>query len=177
MANENTTDGFTPVERLDPLDDLNAAGKEVDTMLLEIIGNLNRNEEDVEQDHLTTSLQKHRALLLKFATLAYMKKPTSAMLLSSLISLVGSLEKSVRDDRKERSKKEEGESNQISFNQIIESLNAISQGAVVTPTFNLTSFILDPTKSLVDIENEFKPIRPEELQQGNALVDIDGNLI
>lgn len=177
MADENVVNIFAKEQRIDPLDDLDAAGREVDTMLIEIVSNLQRKEEDIDQDQLTTSLQKHRALILKFATLAYLKKPTSAMMLTSLIALIGSLEKSVRDDRKERAKKEEGETNQISFNQIIESLNAISQGAVVTPTFNLTSFILDPTKSLLDVENEFRPIRPEELQQGNALVDIDGNPI
>jgi len=169
---------FTEAQLLDPaFDQLDLVGAEVDEALMSIVQAMVRNEEDVEQVSLADSLQKHRALLLKFATLAYMKKPSSAMLLSSITSLVGAMEKAIRDDRKERAKKEENASNQFSFSQIVESLNAIAAGAVVTPTFELTSFILDPTKSLMDIADGFKPIKPEELVQGNTLVDIDGNVM
>lgn len=169
---------FAPIQLLNKeTDEIDLVGKEVDEALLEIVLSLTKTEEDVEQDTLVTSLQKHRALLLKFATLAYMKKPSSAMLLSSIMSLVGSMEKAVRDDRKERAKKEENESNQFSFTQIVESLNAIAQGAVITPTFELTNFILDPTKSLLDVGVAFKPIKEEELTQGNSLVDAEGNPI
>lgn len=172
------TPAYPPVETITPgVDDLDAVGKEVDAALLEIVASLTKTDDDPDQEGLVTSVQKHRALLLKFATLAYMRKPNSAMLLTSIISLVAAMEKAVRDDRKEKAKKEENETNQYSFSQIVESLNAIASGAVVTPTFTLTSFILDPTKSLLDVEETFKPIKPEELVQGNEIVDLEGKVI
>lgn len=177
MDTQNIETEFPPVALLTEEDSLALATAEVNEALLEIAQTLVKTEDDVEQETLATSLQKHRALILKFATMAYMKKPGSAMLLSSLITLVGAMEKSIRDDRKEKIKKEEGESNQISFNQIIESLNAISQGAVITPTFTLTNFLLDPTISLDSIMEGSAPIKEGELVQGNTLVDIEGNAI
>lgn len=175
---EPTPPKFTEAQLMDPaFDSVDTVGLEVDAALMEIVKNLVKTEEDEEQEGLVTSIQKHRSLLLKFATLAYMKKPSSAMLLSSITSLVAAMEKAVRDDRKEKAKKEENQSNQFSFAQIVESLNAIAKGAVVTPTFELTSFILDPSKSLMEIADGFKPIKSEELTQGNSLVDMDGNAI
>lgn len=173
-----TTGNLTAEQLLDPaFDTVDKTGLEVDAALLEIVQSLIKKEEDPEQETLVTSLQKHRALLLKFATLAYLKKPSSAMMLSSLSALMGDIEKAVRADRKEQAKKDENQSNQYSFTQIVESLNAIAAGAVITPTFELTSFILDPTKSLMDVAEGFKPIKATELTTGNALVDIDGNPI
>lgn len=163
---------------MDPaFDVVDTTGLEVDAALMEIVKTLIKTEDDPEQEDFVTSLQKHRALLLKFATLAYMKKPSSAMMLTGISSLVADMEKAVRNDRKERAKKEENQTNQFSFAQIVESLNAIAKGAVVTPTFELTSFILDPTKSLMDVADGFKPIKAEELAQGNSLVDMEGNAI
>jgi len=73
---------FSPAQLLDPaFDTVDTAGVEVDAALLEIVNTLIKKDEDPEQDDFITSLQKHRALLLKFATLAYMKKPSSAMML------------------------------------------------------------------------------------------------
>lgn len=169
---------FTEAQLMDPaFDSVDLTALEVDAALLEIVNTLIKTEEDPEQDDFVTSLQKHRALLLKFATLAYMKKPSSAMMLTGISSLVADMEKAVRADRKERAKKEENQTNQYSFSQIVESLNAIAKGAVITPTFELTSFILDPTKSLMDVADGFKPIKTEELAQGNSLVDMEGNAI
>lgn len=156
---------------------IDQANEEVHDVLLEIVQNLVKCEEDPEQDQLITSLQKHRSLILRFATLAYLRNPNSAKMLESIISLTAAMEKAVREDRKEAAKKIDSENSQISFMQIVESLNAISAGVISTPTFELTNFILDSSKSLTEVCDTFKPIKDTELTQGNGLVDLEGNVI
>jgi hypothetical protein len=135
---------------------------------------LERKEEDVEQVSFVTALQKNRQFLLQYAMRAYMEKPGSASLLEGVTSLLGHMEKAVRDDRKERAKKQENQDNVVSFRQMIEAMSMIKTGALVLPTFDVTSFMPDPNVSLV-AHLDVKPINDEELVQGNAVVDIDGN--
>lgn len=135
---------------------------------------LEHNEEDVEQVSFVTALQKNRQFLLQYAIRAYMEKPNSASLLEGVTSLLGQMEKAVRDDRKERMKKQENQDNALSFKQMIEAMSMIKTGALVLPTFNVESFMPDPNVSLV-AHLDVKPINENELVQGNAVVDIDGN--
>jgi hypothetical protein len=58
---------------------------------------------------------------------------------------------------------------------MLEAMKTISSGAVSLPVFDMTRFLLDPNKSLLDAAKDIAPIKPEELVQGNSLVDIDGN--
>jgi len=131
--------------------------------------------EDEDQNKLVEAIQQNRALLLKYAMQQYLSKPTSASLLEGVSSLIGHMEKTVRDNRKEKAKKKEGETNVLAFNQMLEAMKSISSGAVALPVFDMSSFLLDPNKSLLDTAKDVAPIKPEELVQGNSLVDIDGN--
>lgn len=131
--------------------------------------------EDEDQNKLVEAIQQNRALLLNYAMQQYLAKPSSASLLEGVSSLIGHMEKTVRDNRKEKAKKKEGETNVLAFNQMLEAMKTISSGAVSLPVFDMTGFLLDPNKSLLDAAKDIAPIKPEELVQGNSLVDIDGN--
>lgn len=150
-------------------DDLNA-------FLAMLSKTIDPTDEDVEQVSLVTALQKNRQFLLQFAMRAYMEKPNSASLLEGVTSLLDHMEKSVRNDRKERSKKQESQDNKLSFQQMLEAMQMIKTGTIALPTFDVSSFLLDPTVSLVE-GLDVKPINEHELVQGNAVVDIDGNAV
>lgn len=131
--------------------------------------------EDEDQNKLVEAIQQHRSLLLKYAMQQYLSSPKSASLLEGVTSLIAHMEKTVRDNRKEKAKKKEGESNIIAFNQMLDAMKSISSGAIAMPVFNIGSFILDPSKPLIGPGSSVDPIKPEELVQGNRVVDIDGN--
>lgn len=133
--------------------------------------------EDEDQNKLVEAIQGQRALLLKYAMQQYLSKPSSASLLEGVSSLLGHMEKVVRDNRKEKAKKKEGETNVLAFNEMLEAMKTISSGAVALPVFDMTGYLLDPNKSLLDQVKNVNPIKPEELVQGNSLVDIDGNAV
>lgn len=151
--------------------------EQVRSVLLNIQQNLARRDDDQDQNYLVEALQEHRTMLLNYATLTYLNRPKDPKLLEAVTGLVAQIEKAVRDDRKERLKKKENEDNKLSFNQMMEAMKQISAGEIVIPKFEMTHFLLDPSKSLLELNNEIKPIKPEELDQGNTLVDLDGNVM
>lgn len=149
--------------------------EEVTKVLLNIQEQLARNDEDVDQKYLVDALQQHRSMILNYATLSFVKKPNNPKMLEAVTTLVAQLEKAVRDDRKERAKKKDAEDNKISFNQMLDAMKQISNGEINIPTFKSTSFILDPTQSLLTLRETIKPISADELEMGNGLIDLDGN--
>lgn len=89
--------------------------------------------------------------------------------------MLAQMEKTIRDDRKEKAKKKENENNALGFSQLMEALGNISSGNIKLPSFDMKDFILDPSKPLIDEEDKsMEPIKLEELEQGNKLVDLDG---
>ena len=133
-----------------------------------------------EGNSLIESLQKNREFLLSYATNMYLQKPTRVGLLESITTLLSQMESSVRNDRKEKLKRDEQESNSVSFNQMMTAIDKISKGNIKLPTFEVNNFMLDPSKSLLDAnstEEFIKPINVEELKQGMELIDLDGNPI
>lgn len=134
---------------------------------------LDPTEEDKEQVSFVVALQKNRKFLLEYAMQDYMIKPSPAKL-ETITSLLGHMEKVVRDDRKERMKKQETQDNAISFKQMLDAMSMIKQGSIALPVFDLGSFMLDPTQSVLEGEVGVKPILPQELVMGNELVTIDG---
>lgn len=134
------------------------------------------NPEDQDQTTLVTLIQENRALLLQYAMSQYLLNPKSASLLEGVTSLIGQMEKTVRDDRKERTKKNDAENNIVSFNQMLDAMKSISSGKIIVPSFDMSDFILDPSKSLL-ISPDIAPIKSEELVMGNGLVNIDGEAI
>jgi len=87
--------------------------------------------------------------------------------------LLAHMEKAIRDDRKERMKKQENQDNKLSFNQMLEAMSMIKTGAIQIPVFDVSSFMLDPSVSLTD-GLDVKPINEAELVQGNQIISIDG---
>lgn len=147
----------------------------VQSALLDIQQAVIKQEEDPEQNVLMETVQKWRSMILNYATLAYLEKPRDAKMLEAVSALVAQLEKAVRDDRKERAKKQDSDDNRLSFNQMLEAMTSISSGTIKLPTFDVDTFFLDPTKSIFEPTQDFKVIKPEELETGNGLIDIDGN--
>lgn len=139
---------------------------------------ITKTSEGDEQNALVEAIQLNRNLLLNQAFGAYLKNPRQSKLLESVISILAGLEKSVRDDRKEAAKKKELETNTVAFNDMLEALKDISAGKIEIPTFDMSEFVLDPSKSLTEVApDDYDPISEEELVQGNVLVDIEGNPI
>ena len=153
-----------------------AQDDDVNAVLALLSKTLEPSDEDVEQVSFVTALQKNRQFLLQFAMRAYMEKPNSASLLEGVTSLLDHMEKAVRSDRKERTKKQESQDNKLSFNQMLEAMQMIKVGTITLPTFDLSTFMLDANVSLVE-GLDVKPINEDELVQGNAVVDIDGNKV
>jgi len=135
------------------------------------------NEEDIDQTEMVKMIQKNRAFLLEYAMGAYLDNPKNGELLGSVKSIVDALEKSIRDDRKERMKKKENEDNQISFNQMMEALQNMNNGSIKLPTFDFGEFVLDPSKPVMGDKKFFNPINENELDQGIQQLDFDGNKI
>lgn len=168
----NTDYSATPeVDKKRRIDDAN-----LDEVLALLKSTLEPKEDDVEQVSFVSALQKNRQFLLQYAMRAYMEKPGSASLLEGVTSLLGHMEKAIRDDRKERMKKQENQDNKLSFNQMLEAMQMIKVGTITVPTFDVSSFMLDPNKSLVE-GLDIKPINEEELVQGNQLATIDGEAV
>jgi hypothetical protein len=134
------------------------------------------NPEDIDQTALIKVIQENRANILQYAMGQYLQNPKSASLLEGVTSLIGQMESTVRNDRKERAKKKDAENNVLSFNQMLDAMQNISNGAIVIPHFDMSDFILDPSKTLLT-QADVAPIKPEELVQGNELIDIDGNAV
>lgn len=133
-------------------------------------------EEDIDQTEMVKQIQKNRAFLLEYAMGAYIDNPRNGELLGSVTSIIAALEKCIREDRKERMKKKDQENNAIGFNQMMEALQNISSGGIRMPVFDFKDFILDPSKTIVTSQ-DMEPIKPDELVQGNSLVDIEGNAV
>lgn len=165
----------------DKLSDLDMKHRTEDDEAAEAMNTLRKaliaDLEDEDQNKLVEAIQQNRALLLKYAMQQYLAKPTSASLLEGVSSLIGHMEKTVRDNRKEKAKKKEGETNVLAFNEMLEAMKTISSGAVALPVFDMSRFLLDPNKSLLDQNKDAAPIKPGELVQGIQVIDIDGNAV
>ena len=150
---------------------------EVQGMIQALQQGMNGNLDDIDQEQLIKALQNNRSHILQFALQAYINNPKSASLLEGVNALLGQIEKTVRDDRKERAKKRESEGNRLVFSQMLEAMDKIASGSVNMPSFEFTQFILDPSKPLVNPDSFKNDIKPDELVQGIALVTIEGEKI
>lgn len=162
---------------MDDFDNEDKTGPVEDPMIVALLEKMKvaiaGNDEDIDQKSLVTIIQENRALLLKYAMGKYLENPKSASLLEGVTSLISHMEKTVRDDRKERAKKADAQNNVLAFNQMLDAMNKINEGVVIMPHFDMSDFILDPSKSLL-MGNDIAPIKPEELVMGNQLVTLEG---
>lgn len=126
-------------------------------------------DEDSENE-LLTAMQQHRRLLLDVAMETFMKKP-SASILDSINSLLGSIEKKTRDDRKEKAKVKEREDNKASFSMFVNALNEVANGTLKIPNYGNTAIILDPLQPFINLD-EKESFRDGELLQGRVELDV-----
>ena len=119
-------------------------------------------------DELITYIQKQRSLILELMLENFMRRADPKMG-DAINTLMSQMEKSVRDDRKEAVKAKEMETSKETFALFAKSLAAVTDGSLIIPNFGPASLLLDPMKPLVDHKAE--KIKPEELVQGNILVD------
>lgn len=148
--------------------------KDKDAYIAEIQAVLNGPMDKDGENALIISLQKHRNLLLDMATQAYIKKPNSSSLLDSINTLLGTIERTIRDDRKERMKDRELEDNKASFASFVNALTEVSAGRLVLPNYGDQAMILDPMRPIIDLsEDPDTDVQEGELVQGMQILDSD----
>lgn len=145
--------------------------------IIDELGKTLEDPEDPQQRNFVKTLQKHRRMILEISSKAYIFKPGNPKLLEAINSILTSMEKSVRDDRKEKFKKDEANENKITLRQMVDGLNKLSMGEIKLPSFVGTDFLMDPTKSLMSLDPSMKRIRESELSTGMQILDFDGNVV
>lgn len=144
--------------------------KDKDVLISNINAILKKDQNTETENELINLVQKQRTLLLDIATQTYISKPSNCKLLDSINTLIGQLEKSVRDDRKEKVKAKEMEDNKTSFAAFVNALNEVANGKLVIPNYGDMGIILDPLKPVTQLNSETM-IKAEELAQGLIVVD------
>lgn len=144
--------------------------KDKDVLISNINAILKKDQNTETENELINLVQKQRTLLLDIATQTYISKPSNCKLLDSINTLIGQLEKSVRDSRKEVQKAKEMEDNKTSFAAFVNALNEVANGKLVIPNYGDMGIILDPLKPVTQLNSETQ-IKPEELDQGLIIVD------
>ena len=144
--------------------------KDKDVLISNINAILKKDQNSETENELINLVQKQRTLLLDIATQTYISKPSNCKLLDSINTLIGQLEKSVRDSRKEVLKNKELESNKANFASFVNALNEVAAGKLEIPNYGDMGIILDPLKPVTQLNSETQ-IKPEELDQGLIIVD------
>lgn len=156
------------------IDDRIKVEKDKDAHIKEIQAVLNGAMDKEGENQLIVTLQKHRNLLLDMATQAFIKKPNSSSLLDSINTLLGTIERTIRDDRKERMKDRELEDNKANFASFVNALNEVSSGRLVLPNYGSAAMILDPMKPIIDLSDDpDNDIDEGELVMGAQIIDSD----
>ena len=144
--------------------------KDKDVLISNINAILKKDQNTETENELINLVQKQRTLLLDIATQTYISKPSNCKLLDSINTLIGQLEKSVRDSRKEVLKNKELESNKANFASFVNALNEVAAGKLEIPNYGDMGIILDPLKPVTQLDSETM-IKAEELAQGLIVVD------
>ena len=144
--------------------------KDKDVLISNINAILKKDQNSETENELINLVQKQRTLLLDIATQTYISKPSNCKLLDSINTLIGQLEKSVRDDKKEKARAKEMEDNKTSFAAFVNALNEVANGKLVIPNYGDMGIILDPLKPVTQLDSETM-IKAEELAQGLIVVD------
>lgn len=134
-------------------------------------------EEDVDQKKLIEFVQHNRSLLLEGAMRTYALNPKNFELLKVINPLLDSIEKSVREERKERFKNKALETTGASFKDLLESLKHLNEGSFPKTNKSINVGILDPNISILEPADKIKPITEYELKQGVEKLDTEGNVI
>jgi len=146
---------------------------EKEKLIADIQTILNGEHSVDSEKSLLNIVQKQRKLILDIATSTFIKKPNNPKLMDSINTLLGQMEKSVRDDRKERLKDRELEDNKANFATFVSALNEVTAGRLVMPTFADFQLPLDPfgDNKLFVTDNPDEEITEEEKFQGRQILD------
>ncbi|UQT02697.1 hypothetical protein YUBABA_01340 [Serratia phage vB_SmaM-Yubaba] len=154
-----------------PSDDKLKTVTDKDALIAEINKVLKGPQSKEAENELVGIIQKQRTLLLDIATQTFINKPNNPKLLDSINTILAQLEKTVRDDRKERLKDRELEDNRANFATFVNALNEVAAGKLVIPTYGNQAFVLDPLAPIIRIEDPDDEIKDDELYQGRQIVD------
>lgn len=147
--------------------------KKKDEFIAEINRILNKDgDRHTNESDLIKMLTKQRTLLLDVAMHTYISKPSNCKLLDSINTLSALLERTVRDDRKERAKEKEQEDNRANFATFVNALNEVAAGKLVLPNYGDRAMILDPLKPIHTLGVD-DAIKEGELDQGVLEISIE----
>lgn len=154
-----------------PSDDKLKTVQDKDAMIAAMNAILKGPQSKQSEDELVGMVSRQRTLLLDIATQTFINKPNNPKLLDSINTILAQLEKTVRDDRKERMKDRELEDNRANFATFVNALNEVSAGKLVIPTYGSQAFVLDPMAPIIRIEDPDDEIKEDELFQGRQMVN------
>lgn len=148
-----------------------AQEKDKDALIASIQSILNKPNSVESENELITLVQQQRRLMLDIATATFIKKPNNPKLLDSINTILSQIEKTVRDDRKEKLRNRELEDNKANFASFVNALNEVANGKIVLPSYSATNIALDWDKPLIDLNDPDLAISDEELFMGRQDVD------
>lgn len=128
---------------------------------------VNRGYSQTNGAELINYIQRQRSVILEVMVECFSKKPTPSMA-DSMNTLIGQMEKSVRDERKEALKAKELETSKETFELFRRSLEHVLDGSIHMPTFESASLTLDPLADTDSSQFEFKE---GEFDMGVKVVD------
>lgn len=168
MYDEENMDGQTP----GPVDERLKKEKDKDELIAQIQAVLSAGHSVENENSLIKIVQAQRTLLLDIATQTFITKPNNPKLLDSINTILAQMEKTVRDDRKERLKDRELEDNKANFATFVNALNEVAAGRLVMPTYGDMAIILDPMAPVITFDdNPDEEIKEEEWLQGRQILD------
>lgn len=168
MYDDDNMDGQAP----GPIDDRLQKEKDKDALIAQIQAVLDGGHSVENENSLIGLMQSQRRLLLDIATQTFISKPNNPKLLDSINTILAQMEKTVRDNRKERLKDRELEDNKANFSTFVNALNEISAGRIKMPDYGDMAIILDPLAPVVDLSDDpDSEIREEEYVQGRQILD------
>lgn len=146
--------------------------KDKDGLIAAIQACLSGPQDKEKESSLLNLVQKHRNLVLDIATQTYISKPNNPKLLDSINTILSQLEKSVRDERKERLKDRELEDNRANFATFVNALNEVASGRLEIPNYGNMAIVLDPLAPIIQPNGDYSmEIKSEELHQGHQILD------
>lgn len=148
-----------------------AQEKDKDALIANIQSILNKPNSIESENELITLVQQQRRLMLDIATATFIKKPNNPKLLDSINTILSQIEKTVRDDRKEKLKNRELEDNKANFASFVNALNEVANGKITLPTYSGINIAADWDKPLIDLSDPDLAISDEELYMGRQDVD------
>lgn len=162
---EPTRPQFMPEEKL-------KSEKDKDELIKAIQNCLTGDQTKDSESSLLNLVQRHRNLVLDIATQTYISKPNNPKLLDSINTILAQLEKSVRDERKERLKDRELEDNRANFATFVNALNEVASGRLEIPNYGNMAIVLDPLAPIINPNGDHSmEIKSEELYQGHQILD------